>query len=289
MGATSSDLTLAAVIGAPIRHSLSPVMHNAAFVAADRPWHYFAAEVGDREVPSFMRAVRRLPFGGLSVTTPLKQAVTSHLDEFSADARILGAVNCVSIADDRLVGHNTDGEGCCDALEAFGVEIGDASVALLGAGATASAIALEAARRGARVTVFNRSSERARTLVDVVRRAGPRAEPSIGSSESVESHDVVVNATSIGLTDHSWEQFPVQLDSLHAGHVVLDVVYQPLITPFLERARSSGAVVIDGLWMLVHQAVRQQGLWFEESIDDHESLASAMRSAAEQELLARGR
>lgn len=274
-----SDHILAAVIGQPISHSLSPAIHEAAFRASGRLGTYEAIECSQEQVERVVSELRRQNLVGLSVTMPLKEAVISTLDSVHVDASILNAVNCVSFAGGRAVGYNTDGDGCCDALvEQGGAQLHGSTVVVLGAGGTARSISLALARRGAQVVVVNRTRDRADDLVSMLRvgLSDNAGSISVGDVSAIARADILVNATSVGMNSH---EMPVPSDILHAGLVILDAVYSPLDTALLSVGREVGATVVDGLWMLIQQARHQQVLWFGENPD-----ALPMRNAAEQEL-----
>ncbi len=251
----------AAVIGRPIAHSLSPAIHSAAFAEMGEGWDYVAIDCGPDDLPRVLSGMRTGVLSGLSVTMPLKEAVIEHLDDMSSVARTLGAVNCVALTEGRIVGHNTDGDGCCDALEQQGgLGLGGARVLLLGAGGTARAVALALALRGARVAVRNRTTANVDRLVAAVTAHPGVNEGSVVSAE-VDGHgafDALVNATSVGM---GTQESPVAESDLGAGMVVLDAVYSPLETRLLRDARSRGARTVDGLWMLIHQARHQEMIW----------------------------
>lgn len=272
--------TIAAVIGSPISHSLSPAIHNAAFAAARRDGEYVAVECGVNEVESTMESLQSAGLLGLSVTMPLKETVIDFLDFVTPDADFLNAVNCISFGASGSIGHNTDGDGCCDALiEQGGVRLRGATAVLLGAGGTARSIALALVRRGAHVVVVNRTQSNALDLVNSFAGFGDEVSISVGDQSSIASASILVNATSVGMNS---SDLPIDSIHLHSQLTVLDAVYSPLETSLLVRARETGATVVDGLWMLIHQARHQQKLWFGEFSD-----ASAMRLAAERELSAR--
>ena len=272
--------TIAAVIGSPISHSLSPAIHNAAFAASRRDGEYVAVECGISEVESTMENLQSAGLLGLSVTMPLKEAVIDFLDFVTPDADFLNAVNCISFGPSGSIGHNTDGDGCCDALiEQGGARLRGATAVLLGAGGTARSIALALVRRGAHVVVVNRTQSNAVGLVSSFAGFGDEVSISVGDQSSIASASILINATSVGMNS---SDLPIDPVHLHSQLTVLDAVYSPLETSLLVAARETGATVVDGLWMLIHQARHQQKLWFGEFSD-----ASAMRLAAERELSAR--
>ena len=275
--------TRAAVIGSPVAHSLSPAIHSASFASLGIDWSYEAIEVTLENLGSFFSSVRDGGFGGLSVTMPLKEAVIAHVDSLDDDARTLNAVNCVSVRDGHLRGHNTDGDGCCDAIEAGGsVSLAGRRTVLLGAGGTARSVALALARRGADIVVVNRTRANAEELVRVVREsAGGSVNIVVGDESAIAGAAVLVNTTSVGMNTND---LPVSAGVLHSGLVVLDAVYSPMDTALLRAARSAGATTVDGLWMLIHQARHQQMLWFGRAAD-----AGLMRAESVRELARRGK
>ncbi len=270
---------IAAVIGQPVSHSLSPAIHNAAFRASNRDGQYVAVECGERDVDRMVRALQKEGMVGLSVTMPLKEVVIDSLNSVHVTASLLNAVNCVSFSDGKATGYNTDGDGCCDALELQGnAVLAGSKAVVLGAGGTARAVALALGRRGAHVYVVNRTIERAEELVNTlgVALADTGGSLLVGVDGDLADASVLVNATSVGMNSSS---LPVSAALLHSRLVVLDAVYSPMETALLAASRVAGATVVDGLWMLIHQARHQQVLWFGENPD-----ASVMRNAAEQEL-----
>lgn len=279
MNTSGADRVIAAVIGHPISHSLSPVIHEAAFLADHRDGRYVAIDCTEDKVADVVTSLRKQSVVGFSVTMPLKEAVIDCLDSVHVDASLLNAVNCVAISNGRAVGYNTDGDGCCDALvEQGGVVVEGSTAVVLGAGGTARSIALALGRRGARVLVVNRTLENAERLVSQLQHALADSSGTLQVADvSAISHArIVVNATSVGMNS---QQSPVPHELLHRKLTVLDAVYSPMQTRFLSDAADVGAITVDGLWMLIHQARHQQMLWFGDNPD-----AMAMRAAAEQEL-----
>jgi shikimate dehydrogenase len=213
-----------------------------------------------------------------SVTMPHKEkvfemlsSVSSNLGEVDESAKAARSVNTIAIRSGRMFGSNTDGDGCCNAIEQAGVGIAGSRVVVVGAGGTARAIVATLARRGASdIAVINRTESRARDAVacaDVAR---------IGSVDDIATANILINATSVGMGS---QETAVDAARLHASLVVLDAVYQPLETTLLRDAKRAGAKTVDGLWMLVHQGALQQLAWFDEIGD-----VPLMRQAALDEL-----
>ena len=274
--AISGATRIAAVIGSPVRHSLSPALHNAAFESLGLDWVYTAFEVAPGEAVAAIAAMRALGLGGLSVTMPHKEAVAAAVDALDPAAAALRSVNTVvPQADGSLKGYSTDGAGFIAALAAKGVFVPGANVCLLGGGAAARSLADALGRAGAaRVAVVNRTASAAEATAALAGAVGL-----VGSSTDVAEADIVVNATSVGM---GTAELPCDPALLRAGQVVADIVYHPRETALLRAAAQAGAVALDGLGMLVQQAALQQVLW-------HGTVPSvaAMTAAAERELAAR--
>lgn len=269
---------VAAVIGHPVRHSLSPALHNAAFSASGAPWVYVAFEVAPGDAPAAVAAMRTLGLGGLSVTMPHKEDIAAAVDVLTPAAAALRSVNTVVRRPDGwLEGHSTDGDGFVASLLAAGVDPHGRTTVVVGAGAAGRAVVDALARAGAgRVGVMNRNRERAGAAAALAGAAGEVVE-----ADAIATADIVVNATSVGMGS---DELPFDVDLLHAGQVVADLVYHPLDTALLRAARQAGATTVDGLGMLVHQAALQQQLWLGALPD-----TTVMRDAALRELAARAR
>ncbi|MBV9285547.1 MAG: shikimate dehydrogenase [Acidimicrobiia bacterium] len=248
---------VAAVIGHPIHHSISPVIHNAAFRSLDLDWVFTAFEVAPGRGAAAVEGARDLGLAGLSVTMPHKADVVRALDHLSPTAETLGAVNTiVRNGTHELVGDNTDGAGFLDALrEDEGFDPDGRSCLVVGAGGAARAVAVALAGAGAaEVIVVNRTAERAEEAVALA--------PSVartGSIEEADGVDLIVNATPQGMAGD--RTLPVPASALGAGQLVVDLVYHPAHTPLVEAARERGAAAANGLGMLIHQAAHAFRLW----------------------------
>jgi len=250
------------VIGKPIGHSRSPLMHNAALKALDRDGVYLPFEVEDVDefVRDFVRPkTKKLDWRlrGLSVTIPHKLAIIPHLDFVDATAKAIGAVNTVVVEGDglpRLCGYNTDVAGAMKPLDEL-MDVRGARVAVLGAGGAARAICYGLNERGADVTIYSRD----------VRKAQPLADEFKAQTAAIESFDgeadVVINCTPVGMRGHSEDQSPVKAESLRGVKLVYDLVYNPEETVLLRDAREAGGQTLGGLAMLVGQAAEQFRLW----------------------------
>jgi len=281
---------VAAVIGSPVAHSLSPVIHRAAFAADGLDWSYVAFEVAPGHAPGALEAMRTLGIAGLSVTMPHKEDVAATVDELDPAAAALRSVNTVVRRDDgRLAGYSTDGDGFVASLADAGVDVAGRTVLVVGAGAAARSVVDALGRaRAAAIVVANRTPGRLAGIVGLAHAARPALDLGV----EVAAAEIVVNATSVGFgaspdagelpLDRHAGELPLDPNDLHAGQVVADLVYHPLETPLLRAARAAGAVTVDGLGMLVHQAALQQRLWTGRTPD-----VAAMRDAALAELARR--
>jgi shikimate dehydrogenase len=254
------------IFGYPIGHSLSPLMHNAAFAHHGIEGVYLPFAVHPANLEIAVKSIAALQMGGVNVTIPHKQAVLAWMDELSPEARLIGAVNTIHLQDGRLHGYNTDGIGFLRALEEVGSAVVGRTVMLLGAGGAAHAIAVQLCMSGVgRLLLANRTPTRAEDLAAFLKQNFPHADINVvtmgGSflAAQLPSTDIVVNATSIGMHPHD----PLLLPStaLSPQHLVYDIVYRPLQTPLLRAAERQGARTVDGLGMLLHQGAKAFEIW----------------------------
>ncbi len=262
-------VAIVGVIGSPVAHSLSPLLHRTAFAALGLgdTWRSFAFEVGPGAAAGALDDMRRAGVTGLSVTMPHKADVAALVDECSAPARRLAAVNCVVNQGGSLFGANTDGEGFVSSLvRGAGFDPAGRRCLVIGAGGAARAVVLALADAGAAaVAIVNRTPERAYRAAGLAGPAGSVVTLTDGSvAAAVAVADLVVNATPVGMAgvaqpgSPEWLVPPVLLGQ---GQVAADLVYAPRPTPWLRDAAAAGATTLDGLGMLVHQAAAQLVLW----------------------------
>ncbi len=249
---TDAQTQLYGIIGNPVRHSLSPIIHNGAFRRTGLNAVYLAFEV--KNLKETIAGIRGLGIRGVSVTIPFKTEVIPLLDVVDDVARRIGAVNTIVNEGERLIGYNTDWTGAVEALEEK-VDIRGKKVVLLGAGGSARAIAFGLKERGCQVIIVNRSEERSELLA---KELGLIHWPP-SSIEELEG-DIVINTTSVGMFPDVSET-PFSKVVLKKGMTVMDIVYRPLWTRFLQEAEQRGCVTIDGLEMLVHQGAAQLEIW----------------------------
>ncbi|HEY5109635.1 MAG TPA: shikimate dehydrogenase [Acidimicrobiales bacterium] len=248
------------VIGHPVGHSLSPLLHNTAFAHLGLDWVSVGFAVAPGDAAAALAGARALGVHGLSVTMPHKEDAAAAADDLAPEAARLGAVNCVVAVDGTWRGENTDGAGFVDALARGGRFTPSGTRCLVvGAGGAARAVIAALGDAGAaEVVVVNRTVERARTAAALAGAVGR-----VGSAEEATGCDLVVNATPAGMgdVDGGPSGWPVDPGLLGPGQVVVDLVYHPPVTPWLVAAAGRGAITTNGLGMLVHQAALQIGHW----------------------------
>ena len=276
--AVSAFTTVVGVIGDPVRHSLSPVIHNAAFAALGLDWVYVAFPVPRGRGGAAVTAARDLGLAGINVTMPHKEDVAAACDDLTPDAAVLRSVNTVVSRPGRwMLGHSTDGPGFLAALTDEGIDVDGRRTLVLGAGGAARAVILALDGAGAEVIVAARRPEAAAAAADLA--ASGRAIALEEVDALVGRADLVVNATPLGMAG---EGPPLDPDRLRPGQAVVDLVYDPAETPLLAAARARGARTSNGLGMLVHQAARSFELW-----TGVEAPLAVMRQAAVAALAAR--
>ena len=257
---------LAAVVANPIKHSISPFIHNSAFEATNTNGVYLAWEVDATELAETVANIRRYQMYGINLSMPYKEQVIPYLDQLSEEACLIGAVNTVVNREGTLIGYNTDGKGFFKSLPSF--KISKKRLVLLGAGGAAKAILAQAILDGvSQISVFVRSSsmEKTRPYLEKIQNAtGFRVdlfalEDVQDLQDSITQADLLVNATSVGM-DGSSQPIPTSI-LLPEKLLVADVIYQPFETPFLKWARNQGNQSFNGLGMLLYQAAEAFELW----------------------------
>lgn len=250
MTTISGKTQVAAVLGWPVEHSRSPAMLNAAFAADSIDAVMIPIGVPPEGLPAIVAALKAMRAVGASVTLPHKVAIAKLCDELSPQAKAIGAVNCLEIQDDALIGHNTDCDGFTDGLTAAGFDVRGKRCVLLGAGGAARAVAW--GLRGARAVEII-----ARKPVEWA-SAWPWTDEQL--RESFARADLVVDCTSAGLQDDTEFVDGLPLDQLPQAAWVATLIYNRK-TKLLERASERGHSILDGKPMLVHQAARAFRIW----------------------------
>lgn len=248
------------LVGRPVSHSVSPAMFRAAFWAVGlEGWSYQLFETSRGGLSDTVSALRRLRARGFNVTVPHKVSIVPLLDDLDESARLCRAVNTVTVGrGGRLTGYNTDIDGVRGALEMGGFDAGSCSALVLGAGGAArAALAALAGGGAAAVHVANRTAEHAARLIDWIRCEYPGLQASWSGLDRVPGgFDLVVQSTVLGMEPHTEESALPADYPLGPGTTVLEMIYNPAVTPLVRRAREENAAVIAGSEMLVHQGAR---------------------------------
>jgi shikimate dehydrogenase len=249
------------LIGHPVEHSMSGVMHNAAFINMGLEMEYILVPVLPGNLRRFIRNdISQEDVAGANVTIPHKVAVMSLLDEVEGEAKEIGAVNTIVNEGGYLKGYNTDGAGAAKALrEAYGPLEG-ARVVLLGAGGAARALVYYLAREAESLVILNRDPLKAKLIADRAQGRGARVRWGGLDQIDVRDADILVNSTPVGMFPNSGAS-PVDPRCLHGGLLVFDLVYNPVKTRLLEDAERAGARTLSGVSMLVYQGAEAFKLW----------------------------
>jgi shikimate dehydrogenase len=246
------------LVGHPLEHSLSPVIHETALAALNLPAVYLPMDIPLDFLDQFLLALDRLHIRGFNVTHPLKESLAQRVDELDADAERLGAVNTVVVRDGWTVGHNTDVYGFRVSLRALGLRVGERTALVVGAGGAARAVVHVLLREGASVQVTNRTIARAEALADSF--DDPVAVVPMEALQRAGPWDLLVNATPIGMKGPA-PGLPVPEAVVAKAAFVYDLVYNPTATPLLQAARRLNRPGTSGLDMLLHQAAKAFELW----------------------------
>jgi len=240
------------VVGFPLGHTLSPIMHNTAFEVAGVNGIYLAFETGDIE--GCVKGMRSLGIKGMSVTLPFKSEVLPYLDDVDEMARKIGAVNTIVNNNGRLIGYNTDALGALRALQDV-VDLTGMGCLLFGAGGAARAIGFMLKEEGVNLTIANRSPDRGIEL------ARSLQSPFVLLKDVRKIHeDILIQTTPVGMYPHT-DQCPIPEHLLRDNIVVMDAIYNPIETRMLKLAKEHGCKTISGMSMFVHQGAEQFRLW----------------------------
>jgi shikimate dehydrogenase len=261
----SGKTKVCGVIGDPIEHTLSPIMHNAAFNSLNLDYVFLAFKVKHAEVENAVNGMRALNIRGLNVTMPHKTPVLKFLDRTDLSAQIINSVNTILNRDNKLFGFNTDGVGALKALRENGVELKGRKVLLLGAGGAARAIAYTMAKEADELAVLNRSLKPAQELAKLLEKTANKKIVSGSLSpkeieQNLQDSDVLINATSVGMKPKS-EESPVASKLLRPNLAVMDIVYNPIETKLAKDAKAAGAKVVSGVEMLIYQGAASFEIW----------------------------
>ena len=264
-GFISGRTKICGIIGDPIEHAMSPVMHNAAFKNKGVDYVYLPFRVEKEELGKAIEDMRALNIRGLNVTIPHKVAVIPFLDELDHLADKIGAINTIVNNNGVLKGYNTDATGFLQALVERGIEPKGKSVVILGAGGASRAISFILAERGSSLVILNRTWDKAKVCADRISRTFAREVEALelnrkNLAKALEKADILVNATSVGMSPNISET-AVTSNLLRPNLVVYDIVSNPIKTRLQREAEAAGATVISGLDMLLWQGALAFEKW----------------------------
>jgi len=249
------------LIGFPIKHSLSPQIHNYLFRKYSLNYIYGCFEV--RHLKEAVKGLFNLGFVGFNVTIPYKEKIISYLDRVDKEAEVIGAVNTVRVNGEGLAGFNTDGRGFLKSLEKFSFTPQGKAVLILGAGGGAKAAATYLAKaKVKRIAVYDIIYKKSISLKNRIEKFFPKIEVITLKEKkeiSLREFDLVVNATGVGLKKE--DPSPIKLEGAKKHLVVYDLIYNPLLTSFLKEAKKKKLLAINGLWMLIWQALEAEKIW----------------------------
>ena len=252
-----------AVIGDPIDHSLSPNIHSAAFRELNLDSSYIGYRIPKGELEGGVEGLKKIKINGFNITIPHKIEMMKYLDKMDESCSIIGAVNTVVNNEGVLKGYNTDMDGFLEPLKKRNIAIQNSKILLIGAGGAARAIVAGIAKeKAASIDIANRRIEKANNLLEFATKLGLSA--NVKKIESIdtytENYNIIINATSIGLKD---EPSPISFEGINEKTVVYDIVYTPMNTDFIKKAKMKNAIIIYGYEMLLGQAIRAFEIWHE--------------------------
>ncbi len=252
------------LIGHPIGHSMSPIMHNGEFKELGLSHHYHAFDLSPEQLEDGVDAMKMLDIQGFNVTIPHKVAIIPLLDEVEQEAIDIGAVNTVYKRDGKYIGTNTDGSGYLFSLLPLIGEknLSGKKILVIGAGGAARAVAVSVSQSEvASLTIANRTLEKAEELSKLCQHYSVANAITLSEAEtSLGQFDIVINTTSIGMSPHL-DRMPISLEHIRSGTVVSDLIYNPLETKWMKLAKSKGAVTDNGISMFVEQGALAFEKW----------------------------
>jgi len=283
----TSETKIYGLIGYPVKHSVSPQIHNAAFKTIGINAVYLTFEVKKEFLRKALDGVKALGIKGLNVTIPHKVNVIKYLNKLTYEANLIGAVNTILNEDGKLIGFNTDYTGVLKTFETYKIDLTNKKIVLLGAGGAAKAIAFAIAEKASSLIILNRTKRKA---VNLVKELNKKLKVNaLGNSltfkalkNSLKDADILINATSVGM-EPNVNQTLVAKELLQKDMVVFDIIYNPLETKLLKEAREIGAKCINGIEMLVQQAAEAFKIWFKIEPPINEMRKAALKSLTGEE------
>lgn len=260
------------LLGTPVKHSISPLMHNESFRQLGLDFVYLCFDVGEEQLETAVAGLKAAGIAGFNLTMPCKNRMAQLCDELSPAASLIGAVNTVVHSDGKLTGHNTDGIGFWRSAEEAGFSVPNKTVTLMGMGGAATAIAVQAALDGVKeLNIFARPTSRfwnrAVTLTDSLNQQTStyvrlfEQQDTTALKHALDTSDLLVNGTSVGMAPHTDATILPDVSLLHPELTVADVIYNPRETLLLRQAKEAGCKTFNGMYMLLYQGAEAFRLW----------------------------
>ncbi len=268
---------LTALLGSPVAHSISPLMHNEAFQLLDLDYTYLCFEVNEETLPAAVDGLKACGIRGFNLTMPNKNKIVELLDELSPAARLIGAVNTVVNDDGHLTGYNTDGVGYMQAVKDADYDITGKTITIMGAGGAATAICAQAALDGVeKIHIFARETsrfwDRTQKLAENINSTLPckaflhENKDTAALAQAISESALLLNATSVGMAPNTEGTIIEDTSLYHPDLIVSDVIYNPRETRFLKEAREAGCRTFNGMYMLLYQGAEAFRLWTEKEM-----------------------
>lgn len=275
----NADTKLYCLIGNPISKSLSPLIHNSIFEYVSINAKYLAFNVNNSyDLEKAVAGIKALGISGFNVTIPYKIEIMKYLDEIDEKAQILGAVNTVANINGKLIGYNTDGDGFIKSLKERGIDIRGKKAVIIGAGGAAHSIAVSLVYEGIKeLIIINRSQRNAESLQEVVKKINLSVNVSCHKLDQVsmisKDIDLLINTTPVGMYPNI-EDMPISPDLFTPKTVFYDIIYKPENTKLILEAKKLGYRTINGLDMLINQAIYSQKIWNNELFNENRNLSN---------------
>jgi shikimate dehydrogenase len=261
----NSETKILCVIGHPIKHSMSPIMHNVALQDLGLNYVYLAFDIKTDELKNAINGIKTLDIKGINVTIPHKETIIQHLDEIDSLAEKIGAINAIKNEKGKLIGKNTDVFGAQSALKDSGFKLKNKKVMIIGAGGAAKAISYSLGEEIDKLLILNRTKSRAIKLAEELVEKGNL--PVVGTDltenilkKEIGTIDLLINTTPVGMFPNI-EKSPIPKKLIHEGIFVFDIIYNPLETKLIKDAKERGCKTLGGLDMLVNQGALAFEWW----------------------------
>ncbi len=268
MSKIKASTRLLSILGKPVKHSMSPYMHNLSFERLNLDFAYMAFEIKDDELGKAVEAMKTLDAKGFNITMPYKKEVMKFLDEIDEEAEIIGSVNTVLNDGGKLIGYNTDGKGFIKSLEQNNINFKGEKIIIVGAGGAARAIAIQLAIESAgEIVIANRTIKNAELISDTINHniSGTRSRSilldQVVLKEELKDAKILINTTSIGMKETIDKSIIENDNILHKDLFVADIIYDPPKTKLLLQAENIGCRTMNGLSMLIYQGAIAFKIW----------------------------